>query len=324
VSGFEAASKRSAEAALANAGLISLNPPNAPARTFLVSGVARGGTSLLARLFVMAHVPMGETADPVVHEDREIAEALQQSDRGALRTTIASRDAAHAAWGFKRPNLFDLMMPEEVALFRDPALVLVFRDPVAIAQRNVISNRSVATNTLPHAMDKLTQLMRFAWEARCPVLLVSYEKALALPGRLVDGLAAFCGWQISGTQRARMVEAASVDNPIYWRVTRVEVKGFVDRITDGKLYGWCCVVGSNEPVELELLVDGRIVTGFWAEIWRADLAKAGIGNGRHAFSVDVTPFVRNECSIVAVQIKDRDFLLTNSGQTVKELNARSA
>jgi hypothetical protein len=312
------------EEVLANAGLMLFNPPvpDGGPRTFIISGVARGGTSLLAKLFVMADVPMGSSADPVVFEDREVADALEQRDRTALLALIKRRNTEHAVWGFKRPNLFARLPVSEIDHFRNPSLVLVFRDPVAIAQRNVISNRSFATNSLQDAIDNLAKLVSFARQACCPALLVSYEKALALPGRLVDALGMFAGWSISDSRRARMVEAATTNNSIYWRTTRVQLKGFVDRVSDGRLHGWCHVLGSGEPVHLEVLIDGKVIGDCRADVYRGDLAKAGIGLGRHAFSVDITRFIRDEESTVAVQVKNRDFLLANSGATVRELKAK--
>ncbi len=313
------------QAALANAGIILFNPPVTlpPTRTFIISGVARGGTSLLAKLFIMADVPLGDTADPVVFEDREIATALERrGERTTLHNIIEQRNAEHQIWGFKRPNLFDHLAAEELSCFRQPSLVLIFRDPVAVAQRNVISNRSIAANSLDAAADGLAKLASFARRAACPTLLVSYEKALAFPGRLIDALAAFSGWILTDSRRARMINAVTVDNPIYWQVTRIEVKGFIDKIAGGLLCGWCYVVGSDEPVRLQLSLDGRVAAEFNADNYRDDLAKAGIGNGRHAFSVDLAGLEVSEKSVVTVQIKDRDFRLVNSGQTVAHLRQK--
>ena len=54
-------------------------------------------------------------------------------------------------WGFKRPGLYNLIAPQELELFRRPFLILTFRDPVAIAQRNVISTMSRVGDSLRSA-----------------------------------------------------------------------------------------------------------------------------------------------------------------------------
>lgn len=310
-----------ARQALANDGLILLNPagPQTGPRTLLVSGVARSGTSLVARLLQMAGIPLGRTADGVVFEDTEIAQALEQPDRAAVRALIQQRDTAHAVWAFKRPNLFQRLHPDELTLFRAPSLILTFRDPVAIAQRNIISNRSFTLEALHAAAEDLRAATDFARRAQCPVLLLSYEKALVMPDRLVAALLSFAGLTLDDRRRAELASAVAVENPTYWRVARVEARGFIDAIAGGRLRGWCAIAGVSTPVRLELLIDGRPATEFRAELHRADLERAGIGDGRHGFLLDLGPLALRDDAVLAVRIKDRDFTLHNSGQTVRAL-----
>ena len=140
-----------------------------------------------------------------------------------------------------------------------------------------------------------------------------------MPARLVDALLAFGGWSVDEKLRARMVSAVTVDNPIYWRTARLELKGIIDGVFGGRLQGWCHIIGHAQPVPLELLIDGQAVTEFRADVYREDLKKARIGEGRHGFQLDVGRFRPRDDAVVAVRVKGRDFLLANSGRSFAQM-----
>lgn len=62
-----------------------------------------------------------------------------------------------------------------------------------------------------------------------------------------------------------------------------ELHGVVERITDGVLEGWA--TNGAAPVELEVLVDGEVVSRLLANRFRTDLDDAGIPGGRAGFTV---------------------------------------
>ena len=62
--------------------------------------------------------------------------------------------------------------------------------------------------------------------------------------------------------------------------------GFVERVTDTFIEGWAQDAAALErPVRLEIIADGLVVANVLANRHRDDLAAAGLGSGRHAFSV---------------------------------------
>jgi hypothetical protein len=66
------------------------------------------------------------------------------------------------------------------------------------------------------------------------------------------------------------------------------LRGHLDMIEDGRLYGWAQHVARPEvPVCLELLLDDRIVAQVLANRYRPDLWHAGLGSGCHSFEVAV-------------------------------------
>ncbi len=64
--------------------------------------------------------------------------------------------------------------------------------------------------------------------------------------------------------------------------------GHIDHADRHSLTGWAMdPARPGEPVELELVLDGEVVGQFPADRHRADLEQAGLGDGRHAFLVQI-------------------------------------
>jgi phytanoyl-CoA hydroxylase len=64
------------------------------------------------------------------------------------------------------------------------------------------------------------------------------------------------------------------------------LEGFVDTIQDGWVLGWAWSKDKPlEPIEVRVLIDGHEAGRALAGLYRADLERAGKGNGKHAFEV---------------------------------------
>ena len=312
---------------LGNKGLISLQATHALGErlrecTLIVSGVARSGTSMVARVLHAAGVPMGERLDDVVFEDHEFVEVFSRPsvDADALGRLIRDRDDAHRVWGFKWPHLHR-HGPDVIARFRNPLLVVTLRDPAAIAERNAIAEYVDVRTALSMAADDLREMVRFTQDVSCPVLLVSYEKAARHPDRFVERLLAFCGLSVppgGGDQLAHLVEP---DRHAYAEHARRRLEGYVDGIQGSVLSGWACQHRLRQPLMLTVFRDDVAVLDCSADQFRQDLADAGIDDGRHGFAIDLAGHGFTPDSRVTVRVKDLSFALSNSGSRVVELGA---
>src|SRR5580692_2235707 len=110
-------------------------------KTLLITGLARSGTSMLAALLQAAGVWLGDHVYQPINEDAEITQMLRARDLFRLDALIQRQNAKAPIWGFKMPDLHQFLQHDELARFRNPHLIVVFRDPVAIAARNVVSER---------------------------------------------------------------------------------------------------------------------------------------------------------------------------------------
>jgi hypothetical protein len=69
-----------------------------------------------------------------------------------------------------------------------------------------------------------------------------------------------------------------------------EIRGLVDNATDQKLYGWAWnAANPGERLSIEIRVKDEVMARGVADRERKDLAKAGIGDGCHAFELPLMP-----------------------------------
>ena len=66
------------------------------------------------------------------------------------------------------------------------------------------------------------------------------------------------------------------------------LRGSLDQVTRTQISGWAAdPAAPGQPVELELLIDDVVVGRLQAGLFRPDLKRAGVGEGRHAFQVTI-------------------------------------
>lgn len=287
-------------------------------RTIVVTGVARSGTSLVAAVLRAAGLHMGDLVHDVVNEDAQMLEIVQSRDMTLLRALIQQRNAKHASWGFKIPNLHAHMRYDSLALFRNPHLVVVYRDPVAVAVRNSLSEHTDQLDGLLAASGAMQAMTRFAQQTGCPLLLLSYEKIIGFPPLLIDSLADFCGIALNPAKRAALLEQVKPNNPDYLSAASRRFLGRIDGLMDGALYGWCFEENRLLPVRLDVLADDRLLESFDANQYRADLASGGIGNGCHGFAIDLSHHKLPASATIRVKIAGRQLELENSGQRLAQ------
>lgn len=283
----------------------------APA-TIIVVGVPRSGTSMVATCLQELGVPLG-SADRAVREDLSIAQALESGDRPTLAERIAERDAQHTVWGFKRPTAFRVLA-DYLDMFRNPRLVVTYRDPLAIAARNQLSMQVPLLKGLRQASRALVGLTRFVEEQSVPVMLVSYEKAMQSPDLFVNQLDEFCGSIASPEVRERA--AASMENgpSVYLQSTRIDAAGHqgrFDRLESGVVDGWAWRIGQDSPVAVVVKRGDTVLARVVADGFREDLKAAKKYDGNCAFRVDLgDPSLTKDD--ISVEIEGTTFVLAKS------------
>ena len=298
---------------LINKGIIVNHQTSDKGRTFIVTGLQRSGTSLVAAILQTAGLFIGNEINDFVFEDEAIARALNSGDTAALRQIIAERNANHSAWGFEYPALSDALAPSQLALFDQPRLIVTFRDPVAMAVRKSLSEYHDPMQVLRGLIAEQAAMMAFVSQLTCPSLLLSYEKVLGFPEDFVDAILRFCGIPQTDVLQSRLIALIEPNRQRYITGARWRFEGLIEGVRNGQLYGWCRLTPSNDPLTLDVLVDDRPAARVVAETFRKDLLDAGVGQGRHGFFVDLETLHARPDSVIRVAVVPHGIELHNSG-----------
>jgi hypothetical protein len=290
--------------------------------TVIVSGVGRSGTSMVAKVLDAAGIPMGRTNNLAVYEDQEFLHALLNFDFIQMAKLINARNQAHARWGFKFASIQNHILPPQLLQFRNPHLILVMRDPVAIASRSMFSDaeRQTADEAIANVAQQSFDMMNLIQKAECPTLLMSYEKFVAFPEAAIDSISVFCGLALTAEQRAKALAAIEPNNPDYISLFHQDYRGHLDAVAAGHAVGWCAAAEGNEKVTVELLADNIVVARAKADLFREDLRTARIGDGFHAFSLRLPGPGLIGHTILRVRPAGSKMFLDGSGRTIDALS----
>ena len=177
---------------LHNDGIFILGDNESPtSRTIIIVGLPRSGTSMPAKALHDLGVWMGDGIDSAVFEDVRLAEALEKKIKD-LPGVIEDYNNRFDTWGFKRPSAFKLL-PKHINKFRNPRILVMFRDPLAIAKRNSISVEIPFHTALQDSTKQISKLVNFSINIDAPKMLVSYEKAILSPEKFIKALVQFVG-----------------------------------------------------------------------------------------------------------------------------------
>lgn len=294
---------------------------SASEKTLLITGLARSGTSMLSALLQAAGVWLGDHVYEPIFEDAEITQMLRARDFYRLDALIERQNAKSALWGFKMPDLHQFLQHDELTRFRNPHLIVIFRDPAAVAARNALSEQMDGTQAIIEATSAMHSLAQFVRASQLPFLFLSYEKALIFPRMFIDGVLNYCGIALDEEQRTNLLQYVQPNRAQYVMTSKRTFEGHLEGVLNGRLYGWARHVGRLEPVLLDLLIDGKLAATFLADEFRGDLLAANLGNGNHAFFHDLAPYKLTDQSVIRVRINRRTFELENSGKTFGDLKA---
>ncbi|MGI4813217.1 MAG: glycosyltransferase [Janthinobacterium lividum] len=213
------ACKKRLELSALNSGIIELRErPVGLKSCVIVTGTARSGTSMAANILHEAGVFMGHDLDDRVFEDTIMGELLASGDQEAYLQEAFGRTDALGVWGYKRPNLHEVPFNplDGVANVR---LVVMVRDQVAVTERAAIAHGVTSESILADVNYGCFKLMSYATSQDCPVLLCSYEKAIAKPMAFVRRLLEFAGGETE--DMSSLVELVEPERPNYVQNARM-------------------------------------------------------------------------------------------------------
>jgi hypothetical protein len=222
-------------------GLV-IRPPFGDEYTVVVQGAFRGGTSIIAQIVHFLGIPLGERfcygdeteeSEYLNVEDVEFQQLLHNTDLliaerpepahfpaerfQALEALIARRNAKSSRWGWKYPaNAFWTANTQLLSLLRNPRLISIFRDPVAVAthELELRSHEADPAARCPLINFQFVEreyemLRKSVTEFNYPHLVVSYERALAKKDQslrlLIEQVAGFLGLEKSPMELSQVL-----------------------------------------------------------------------------------------------------------------------
>lgn len=172
-------------------------------QTIIIFGVARGGTTMAARVISSLGIDLGEGHNINYEDERFNLQKLGLNplkDHDALRShllnTIQQRNIEHTNWGWKYPNA-SAYLPLILNNIRNPRLVCIVRDPLASSSRElragVINQNGNEERNLLKSIHALETNIALIHQTEIPTFLCSYEKAIHSPSHFVRSLSRFLG-----------------------------------------------------------------------------------------------------------------------------------
>lgn len=284
----------------------------------LVLGSARGGTSMVAGVLAKLGIYMGEGVVSPVYESHELSKSLLgRSDRKA-KSAVAELNANHAVWAWKRPAAV-YGLSRTMKRIQPARVIMVFRDPIATATRRSmavgdlqVSDFDGISEHLQMILNEYNDMLALAAGLKVPFALVSYDTALRSPEEFVEQLASFLGVSAEPEALVAAIEFVKPSPAEYLTTVKAQyVKGVLDGVDAHLIWGWAKSRkgDAEEPVEVEILLNGERFASMLANQKRDDLTQADIGDCAFRFQLENPLPVGTE---VRVRVVGDDLELTNS------------
>jgi hypothetical protein len=179
-------------------------------RKILVTGMGRGGTSSVASMLYHSGFNVCGEANPLANfEDEHLRPLLVGGELDRLQAELEARAQKYPLVAWKDPKLHgDNGLELLRRLPPDWVLLAVFRDPVAIVSRRMISDQVDFSASMPKVMRFMGKLHNFAAEVQKSrqVIYVSYEKVVTEPLATIKGIYTMLGAAMDDAQAALLWE----------------------------------------------------------------------------------------------------------------------
>lgn len=253
-----------------------------PNATAVVVGPGRSGTTMTVGVLERLGIAFGDGTDELGEDIELNAQMRAFTERSILwrlptarrtfRTTLDARRRRWGRFGFKTPHLGrSLVLAAD--LIEQPVYIFVLRNPFHIARSWKKTHSHSLTSALPGVI--LSQYVTAAFLARTrrPVVMFSYEDALAHPGELCTDLSNALGLDPS---KDALRQAADFVAPTRGYRDSRRFVGHIDSVSENRVCGWVSdLTKPHEPVTVDLYVgDTRVGSGL-ANGFRSDVLEKG-------------------------------------------------
>lgn len=166
-----------------------------PKKSIVICGITRGGTSFAASVFGRLGVPFSRRADRHIgarYEHRELRAAFVGKDGNTIREIATGFGKEYPVWAWKLPAIqrdFEFV----AELVPNPHFVIIFKEPLSVAARKTDLKGKNTLNALEHVLTVYRHMASIASKTEHPLLLVSYDRAMASLNTFLPEAARFAG-----------------------------------------------------------------------------------------------------------------------------------
>lgn len=150
-------------------------------KSIIICGPTRGGTSFAASVFYRLGVPFTRDPDDELSnrlEHSDLKRAFSARDWRTLETTVEDFCYLHSVWGWKLPAI-ESQLARVVQMVPNPHAVMIFKEPLSVATRKAIVRKKDLMQLLQRVVGTHTRMAALAASIEDPLLLISYDKAIA-------------------------------------------------------------------------------------------------------------------------------------------------
>jgi hypothetical protein len=162
-------------------------------RTYVIFGVGRGGTTMVAGVAKFCGLDIGEDL-PINLEDNDFNLAVLKK-KGITQPVMhiidvmAQRNQSKNVWGWKFPRAI-VYLPQIREHLVNPHLILVSRDPMATATREILSG-TPKMDAIELVLRLQLRNMDLVKQWQVPTLIVSYERSVQHPEQFITDMCGF-------------------------------------------------------------------------------------------------------------------------------------
>ena len=166
------------------------NPPG-EAMTVIITGSPAGGTTCVSRVVDALGVTIKYSQDRPDRTHEDFLLGLNITQGQPIIDTVEEYNKKHPRWGFKFPGIFG-HLGEYIDQFRDPVIIYVLRDPLAVYQSlQRHAKCKIDSNSLKLIAEELQRVIHLLPEMNIPYLFVSYEKMMTRTRLTIEEIAEF-------------------------------------------------------------------------------------------------------------------------------------
>jgi SAM-dependent methyltransferase len=152
----------------------------------VILGIGRSGTSAIASLLRRHGFFLGPDADEALHESASLRQEMLSGHMDKIRTTLEDWQLTHPRVAWKDPKIHTAGIGWLRTLPQDWLILTVFRDPVAIAQRRVLSDGLSFDAALALSIHGQNALFATLQGLDKKLLVLSYERLLQKPLAVIN------------------------------------------------------------------------------------------------------------------------------------------